>query len=64
MHVAQQLEPFLVRAQCERSQRFGDGLAQRELYHFEQELAGFDAREVEHVVDHAEQRAARDLTIP
>ena len=57
--VANQLEPFLVRAQGERLERVRDRRAQRERHRFELEPPRFDLREVENVVEDRQQRVGR-----
>ena len=54
-----QLEPLAVRLRREHLARVLDRLAQVEVVRVELELAGLDLREVEDVVDDAEQRLAR-----
>ena len=57
--VANELEPLLVRAQRERLERVGNRRARRERHRFELELARFDLREVENVVEDRQQRVGR-----
>ena len=57
--VADQLEPLLVRAEGERLERVRDRRAERERHRFELELARFDLREVEDVVQDRQQRVGR-----
>ncbi len=59
--VADQLEVFLVRAQGQRLHRALEVLAQTERRVLQIELAGFDLREVENVVQERQQRVGRRL---
>ncbi len=59
--VEQQLDAFLMRALREQVDDFFDDLADVEVLRFEPQLAGFDLREVENVVDDGEQRVGRAL---
>ncbi len=59
--VEQQLDALLVRALREQVDDFLDHLADVEILGLEPQLAGFDLREVENVVDDGEQRVRRAL---
>ena len=59
--VEQQLDAFLMRALREEVDHFFDDLADIEVLRFEPQLAGFDLREVEDVVDDGEQRVGGAL---
>ena len=61
--VADELEPLPVRARRQRPQRLAERCAQAEVGGIELELAGLDLREVEEVVDDAEQAPPADSTI-
>src|SRR5438034_124106 len=59
--MAEAIEALLARPHRERLQGVVDEVYQRERHRFELELARFDFREVENVVENGEQRFARAL---
>ena len=59
--VGHDLEPLLVRAKGERTDRIGDQIAEIERDGFELELARLDLREVQNVVQDLQQRIGRRL---
>ena len=60
-HLIRQLEALLMRPQRQRSHDVLDDLAEVEIHRVERQLARFDLREVEDVVEQAHQRVGRDL---
>ncbi len=54
--VSHQLEPFLVRLDGQRLEQIGDDIADREGHGLELELARFDLREIQDVVEDRQQR--------
>ena len=61
IYVINQLDSFLVRAEAQRLHRLADAFAQIERNDFQFQLAGFDLRKVENVVDDREQRFGGEL---